>query len=417
MWTQLVLGVMLSTTAWSVPNPTIRYDGHEVLQILPKTIEDVHELLSLAKKYHLDIWKSPRYLNETFDVRVDPEQITDFVNDIEALGLKANHWITDVQKLIDEISTGRDRRATFSIGAFNDHASINAYLDSLASANPHVTVHTMGNSYEGRAIKYVKISNNLGVNKKAIYADGGIHAREWLAVTTVLYFIDQIANNPSRDRTIDALLGKFDFYFAPVVNPDGYEYSRSHDRMWRKNRRPVISGCHGVDLNRNFAYHWNPDNGGSRNPCEEVHAGTHATSEIETKHLQNFLCSHSNLIAYLNVHTYGQYWIYPWGYTPILPADYRDLDHLGRSAATAIRHTHGRTFTVGEDTRVLYAAAGGADDYAKGACGVKYSYTVELRDTGLHGFVAPTSYIIPAGEETFAGFKAFATELVHYEHL
>lgn len=63
------------------------------------------------------------------------------------------------------------------------------------------------------------------------------------------------------------------------------------------------------------------------------------------------------------------------------------------------------------------AAAGGADDYAKGACGVKYSYTVELRDTGLHGFVAPTSYIIPAGEETFAGFKAFATELVHYEHL
>lgn len=63
------------------------------------------------------------------------------------------------------------------------------------------------------------------------------------------------------------------------------------------------------------------------------------------------------------------------------------------------------------------AAAGGADDYAKGACGVKYSYTVELRDTGLHGFVAPTSYIIPAGEETFAGLKAFATELVHYEHL
>lgn len=28
--------------------------------------------------------------------------------------------------------------------------------------------------------------------------------------------------------------------------------------MWRKNRRPVISGCNGVDLNRNFAYHWNP---------------------------------------------------------------------------------------------------------------------------------------------------------------
>lgn len=44
------------------------------------------------------------------------------------------------------------------------------------------------------------------------------------------YFFSQMANNPSQDRTIEALLGKFDFYFAPVVNPDGYEYSRSHVR-------------------------------------------------------------------------------------------------------------------------------------------------------------------------------------------
>ncbi|XP_048751828.2 carboxypeptidase B-like [Ostrea edulis] len=417
MWTKAVPAISLIGIVLSLPGPTKRYDGHSVLQILPKTIENVHQLIALSQKYHLDIWKSPRFLNDTFDVRVDPEQVISFVHDIESLGLKPTHWIKDVQKLIDEALPGRSRRATsFNIGAFNGHNSINTYLDSL-STNSRVSVHTMGHSYEGRTIKYVKISNNVGSGKKAIYADGGIHAREWLAVSTVLYMIDQMANNPSNDRTIEALLGKFDFYFAPVVNPDGYEYSRSHDRMWRKNRRPVQHGCTGVDLNRNFAYHWNPDNGGSHNPCEEVHSGTHAASEVETKVLQNFLCGNSNFIAYLNIHTYGQYWIYPWGYTPVLPADYRDLDHLGRAAATAIRHTHGTTFTVGEDTRVLYAAAGGADDYAKGACGVKYSYTVELRDTGRYGFVPPSSYIAPAGEETFAGFKAFATELVHYEHL
>ena len=78
----------------------------------------------------------------------------------------------------------------------------------------------------------------------------------------------------------------------------------------------------------NFFTNFSTDNGGSHNPCEEVHSGTHATSEVETKILQNFLCSHSNLIAYLNVHTYGQYWIYPRGYTPILPSDYRDLVKL-----------------------------------------------------------------------------------------
>lgn len=37
-----------------------------------------------------------------------------------------------------------------------------------------------------------QISNNVGSGKKAIYADGGIHAREWLAVSTVLYMIDQV---------------------------------------------------------------------------------------------------------------------------------------------------------------------------------------------------------------------------------
>ena len=25
-------------------------------------------------------------------------------------------------------------------------------------------------------------------------------------------------------------------FVLPVVNPDGYEYSRQHDRMWRKTR-------------------------------------------------------------------------------------------------------------------------------------------------------------------------------------
>lgn len=62
-------------------------------------------------------------------------------------------------------------------------------------------------------------------------------------------------------------------------------------------------------------------------------------------------------------------------------------------------------------------AAGGADDFAKGGAGIKYSYTVELRDTGRHGFVLPASTIIPSGEETLKGIIAFASELYAYERL
>ncbi|KAK3610302.1 hypothetical protein CHS0354_029768 [Potamilus streckersoni] len=61
-----------------------------------------------------------------------------------------------------------------------------------------------------------------------------------------------------------------------------------------------------------------------------------------------------------------------------------------------------------------HAAAGGSDDYAKGSAGVKYSYTLELRDTGVHGFVLPENQILPACEETWAGVKAFALALATY---
>ena len=54
------------------------------------------------------------------------------------------------------------------------------------------------------------------------------------------------------------------------------------------------------------------------------------------------------------------------------------------------------------------AAAGGADDWAYGSANVRYSYTVELRDTGSYGFQLPASQIIPTGKETSAAFFALA---------
>lgn len=54
------------------------------------------------------------------------------------------------------------------------------------------------------------------------------------------------------------------------------------------------------------------------------------------------------------------------------------------------------------------AAAGGSDDFAKGDAGIKYSYTLELRDTGRYGFLLPEAEIRPASEELRQGFLAFA---------
>ncbi|XP_033729870.1 carboxypeptidase B-like [Pecten maximus] len=411
-----------------------RYDGHQVLKVFPNLLENFKNIEALGAKYNLDFWNHPKHQNGTYDIQVSPEHVTDVINELKSLGADASVWIHDIQSLIDESRpSDHQKRAsgTLSMNHYHSYAEINTFLNSIVSSNSHTHLDNLGTSLQGRSINLIRFSTgstSRGTHKKSIFMDGGIHAREWIAPAVVLYMIDQLANNPNNDPDIANLLDKFDWYLVPLVNPDGYEYSRNGDRMWRKNMASSYGTQHsffgcgsnemGVDLNRNFGYHWDPANGGSFDQCQETYAGPHALSEPETKAMAHALDSvTSHTLAYLNIHSYGQYWIYPWGYTRHLPPDAADLDHLGRVATTALYHVHGSRYTVGEDTVVLYSAAGGADDYAKGHSGIKYAYTVELGDTGKYGFLLPERYIQTSGQELWAGVKAMAHELIRLYHL
>lgn len=79
----------------------------------------------------------------------------------------------------------------------------------------------------------------------------------------------QLISGYGKDDEITRYIDLLDFYIIPCLNPDGYEYTRSSPlppvRLWRKNRSPAICQqtvwggekcCQGVDLNRNFEFHW-----------------------------------------------------------------------------------------------------------------------------------------------------------------
>ncbi len=73
---------------------------------------------------------------------------------------------------------------------------------------------------------------------------------EWIAPAVVTYIIGKLMSFEPKDKDI---LDNIDWVFLPVVNPDGYEYTHTEDRLWRKSRSKHNGDeCIGVDLNRSM---------------------------------------------------------------------------------------------------------------------------------------------------------------------
>lgn len=109
---------------------------------------------------------------------------------------------------------------------------------------------------------------------------------------------------------------KFSNKFAPISLQLVTKLTEFHkkERYWRKTRKPFGS-CIGTDANRNFDFHWG-EIGASSNPCSETFRGKKAFSEPETIALRDLMHSISAQCKfYLTLHSYGQYMLYPWGYT------------------------------------------------------------------------------------------------------
>ena len=102
----------------------------------------------------------------------------------------------------------------------------------------HVSVETIGESHEKRKIRVVKVCKGReGCGKKpAIWIDGGMHAREWISPAVVTYLLQKLLDDRKNKFSNRHLVDQLDWYILPIANPDGYEWSRTEDRFWRKNR-------------------------------------------------------------------------------------------------------------------------------------------------------------------------------------
>ena len=103
------------------------------------------------------------------------------------------------------------------------------YLNELSNSSDLVSTK-VGNfkTVEGRDIVQVTISSDPNANKKVLFFECDIHAREWISGATCLWIIDQLVNGYSSDPEIKRLVDSYDWKFVPITNPDGYAYTWSN---------------------------------------------------------------------------------------------------------------------------------------------------------------------------------------------
>ncbi|XP_026495722.1 carboxypeptidase B-like [Vanessa tameamea] len=281
------------------------------------------------------------------------------------------------------------------------------FMDNLEIQYPSsCSVTSIGQSVEGRDIKMLKISNSNAGNS-GVWIDGGIHSREWITVSVVTYIADQFARN--LDNLPENITNK-DWYFLPVVNPDGYHYSHTNERMWRKNRARVGNSIFGVDLNRNFGYYWGRGgvDSSSEDPSHLNFRGSEPFSEPETAAIKDFiLYSSTRFKIFLTFHAYSEVISFPWCFTADPCADYVNLLEGGTTMSKAIYNVNGRMYKVGNFKDLMYFATGTSIDWSYGSARIPFSYLIELRSR-QHKFLLPKEEILDCCKEIIQGVKALA---------
>lgn len=178
------------------------------------------------------------------------------------------------------------------------------YLEKVMGEHPHlIRLQSIGTTWEGRPIMLVTVSLDVEFadNKPALLYTGTIHAREWIGNELGIKLIEHIIDNYRSDPTLKQILTRNTLYMVPCLNPDGFEYSRTHFSFWRKNRRDNGDGTFGVDLNRNFAVRFKRAADTSLN----TYSGPEAFSEPETAAIRDFVLSHTNITIALDYHSQG----------------------------------------------------------------------------------------------------------------
>jgi hypothetical protein len=261
---------------------------------------------------------------------------------------------------------------------------------------------------EGRSVIGIEIAKDVhAVDGRPVwYMDGLHHAREWPSGENTIMFGFELLKNPDNDERIDGLFRETRTILVPVVNADGFSWSRMHGTTtsnslaslpfaatgqadyWRKNRQALNEDAQlpaaqrnptalGVDVNRNYSARWG-GGGASSSNADQTYRGAGPFSEPEPRNVAELLRERQPIAVNSN-HTYTGLVLRPWGYSGGEARYSPDEDlmrDLGRKMCDANGYRNIHSFD-------LYVTTGTTTDWVYAALG-SISYCFEIGFSNFH---------------------------------
>jgi murein tripeptide amidase MpaA len=187
--------------------------------------------------------------------------------------------------------------------------------------------------------------------KPRLFVTSAIHAREYTTAELMTRFAEYLVSNHGIDADATWLLDEHEIHLMLQTNPDGRKQAET-GLSWRKNTNEnycsPTSSSRGADLNRNFEFQWGCCGGSSGDQCSATYRGPATASEPEVQAVQNYARSifpdqrDPSISAaapdnatglYIDIHSYSQLVLWPWGFTGTPTGNGAALQTLGRKLA------------------------------------------------------------------------------------
>jgi len=171
------------------------YENFQVLRVKTESRNDIETLYGLNGVH---FWNEGR-IGGHADIMFQPSLLDNAKNELKKLGFEFSVMVENVGELmrLEKVPTSNDREIINTKHAmtwteYHSQDDMEGFLDYLAETYDFVEVESIGESYEGRPMRVLKVCKGGCGNKPAMWIDGGIHAREWISPASVTWLMQEL---------------------------------------------------------------------------------------------------------------------------------------------------------------------------------------------------------------------------------